>query len=166
MRKRRTLPPQERLKELLRYDPTTGHLTWKARKGSAAADRIAGTDNLTGHDVVRVDGVLYLAHRVIWKIQTGCEPPDYIDHRDLNGRNNKWENLRAATNGTNMMNANASKQNKSGVKGVFWYRTRQKWKAEINADGCRRHVGYFGSLDAAKLAMAEMRQKLHGEFAR
>lgn len=38
-----------------------------------------------GHMQSRIDGVLYLAHRIIWKMMTGKDPDRLVDHRDRKG---------------------------------------------------------------------------------
>ena len=45
--------------------------------------------------------------------------------------------------------------NTSGVKGVNWDKTNERWVARITIDGKRKCVGYFKTLEEAQKAMAE-----------
>ncbi len=172
------LPSQDELRSILDYNAKTGVLSWKRRPefsradigfNNKAAGKVAGTvtgraDSKYVH--IGIDGVYYGAHRIIWKMMTGEEPPDFIDHRDGDRLNNRWVNFRPADNGTNLQNAKLRKDNKSGIKGVFWESSRKKWVAVITVNGTSRRLGRFASIAAAKQAITEARDKLHGEFAR
>jgi len=104
------LPSVETLNELLTVDSSslTG-LTWKVnRRGTAKAGSTAGSQGSSGagvpHYQVKVEGVSYLAHRVIWKMTNGKDPENVIDHIDNNPLNNNISNLRDVTQGENMLN--------------------------------------------------------------
>lgn len=159
------LPTVERLRELFSYEPETGNLKWLIRRKGVNADMVAGAPS-HGYIVVRVDGVLYLAHRIIWKLVTGQEPLDQIDHEDLNRSNNRWSNLRPADNSKNMMNAGLSRSNTSGFKGVFWDGYAQKWRAKVKLNQVTHDFGRFHCFGKAVRAMCSGRAQLHGEFAR
>jgi len=49
---------------------------------------------------------------------TGNWPERFIDHKDQNKTNNKWDNLRLATKGQNSMNRGVQPNNKLGFRGV------------------------------------------------
>ena len=85
------------LRGLLAYDPSSGHFTWRVRRGRAAAGKQAGYPQSRGYIQIGVRGSLYLAHRLAWLYMTGEWPVAEIDHRDGVINNNKWENLRPAT---------------------------------------------------------------------
>ena len=61
----------------------------------------------------------YKVHQIIWVYMTGKWPDKLIDHEDLNGENNKWYNLRLATQSQNMMNVGLRATNTTGVKRGF-----------------------------------------------
>lgn len=101
-------------------------------------------------------------HRVIAGTPDGME----TDHIDGNGLNNRRENLRHATVAQNRKNQRILQANKSGIKGVYWNKRRQKWLAQIRVDGRRIYLGQFASSDFAAKAYATASANLHGEFGR
>lgn len=166
MIKKSLLPPAERLNELLSYEPDTGLLIRKVRRGSARVGDVVNCVNASGHITLNVDGKPYLAHRIIWKMVTGNDPVDEIDHEDVNGSNNRWANLRESNRPQNMANVPAPCTNTSGTKNVNFHRRHKKWHAKIRCNNKENHIGYFDSIEAAAAAVAEARARLHGKFAR
>jgi hypothetical protein len=163
------LPSLERLNELLSYDPETGALTWKSvPKGfqRAKAGDPAGTIGAKGYRVIGIDRKYYLAHRIIWKLMTGSDPDDQIDHKNTDRLNNRWENLRPVENGQNIQNSNVRKDNLSGVKGIHWDASHKKWRAVLRVNGKTIRLGRFSSKDDAANVIANARLSAHGEFAR
>ena len=108
------------------------------------------------------------AHRIAFLYIYGYIP-DYIDHKDLNGMNNKIENLRVATHRQNMMNVMPRKNNKSGYKGVSLFRSRSKWNARIVAveKGIKKYkkLGYFETAEEAASAYNIEARKQFGQYA-
>lgn len=169
------LPSLERLQELLAYDKQSGVLIWKVKPVKSRSDvgfnnkvggKTANTVGRSGYLVVGIEKKYYLSHRIIWKLMTGADPVDQVDHVDGNRLNNRWSNLRAAANGQNIQNSRIRKDNVSGVKGVHWDAHRKKWRAVITVNGYQRRVGRFSDLKEAEAAMTVARAKDHGEFAR
>lgn len=129
------LPSLRYLRECLDYRPRTGELVWLMRPQShfkservwkrfntMYAGTVAGnTDKSNERVLVSIDGVLYFAHRIAWKLHYGKEPPDLIDHKDTNGLNNRIKNLREASKSENSYNRGAQANNTSGVKGVTFH---------------------------------------------
>src|SRR5579859_378926 len=115
------LPSRENLLKFFVYDADSGLLFWKARDASQIPNDLArnGWNAKYSGQVascvfrkvvaVKIDGSRFKVHRVIWKLMTGKEP-DLIDHRNRNPLDNRWENLRTATNGQNCMNRAAGKR--------------------------------------------------------
>ncbi len=55
--------------------------------------------------------------------------------------------------------------NTSGYKGVSLFGRDSKWKAQIQVDGKKRHLGYFDDKIEAAKAYDRAALELHGEFA-
>ena len=138
---------QERLKTLLEYCPDTGEFFWKIQKGRCKSGERAGATDTYGYRVIRLDGMLYKAHRLAWLYVHGRWPEGLLDHINRNPGDNKLANLREATQSENMHNA--KRRSRSGVPGVRWRPERDKWTAQIRV-GYRTHMlGSFVSKDEA-----------------
>lgn len=140
---------QTRLKELLIYDKDTGVFTWRRRRGGkAAVGRSAGARDSYGYVVIRLDGVLYKAHRLAWFYSHGAWPEENIDHINRNKSDNRLKNLRLAGQSLNMHNANRI-AGQSGVVGVTWDSRRRKWCARIKIAYVSKFLGRFDTKNAA-----------------
>lgn len=158
---------QVRLKQLVSYNPETGLFTNK-RVGKHIKNHggIMGcTAKRTGYIVIRLDGKLYLAHRLAWLYVYGTMPPEKIDHKDTVRANNWIENLRLAGDHENAWNTGLLSRNKSGYKGVCWSEQRGKWRASIKHRGKYYHLGYFERAEDAYKVRCDEALRLHGEFA-
>ena len=83
----RSRPPitQERLKELVRYDPETGLFTSiKKRRGCKLGSILGTSIGKAEYLVMHLDYQLYYAHRLAWFYMTGEWPDPEVDHE--NGR--------------------------------------------------------------------------------
>lgn len=102
---------------------------------------------------------LIKAHRAAWAHYHGRWPTQDIDHIDGNKHNNRIENLRDVSRQENMRNVPLTKANKSGVKGVHWYKARNKWVASIMISGKHKHLGYFDLKEDAASARKAAERK-------
>lgn len=156
---------QERLRELLDYNPDTGILTRKVR----TSNRIMIGDPLgslrpDGYLQATVGGKLELVHRIVFMFLFGYLP-DEVDHINGVHTDNRALNLRAATKTTNQHNRRVRKDSASGVKNVQFNKDAQAWRVRIR-DGNKRHfIGDFKDLDEACLAATVAAEKHHKEFA-
>jgi len=89
------------------------------------------------------------------------------DHRNHNGLHNWRDNLRICNCSQNHqnMNMNPYKNCSSEYKGVSWYKTRQKWAAEIVVKNHKIRLGYFDNEIRAAKAYDQSAVKYFGEFA-
>ncbi len=87
---------QERLKELLHYDPETGIFTNRVDRGRRSkAGQRAGSRHTHGHWSIGLDGFAYLGHRLVWLYMTGVLPRTQLYHLDGDKCNNRYANLAA-----------------------------------------------------------------------
>lgn len=163
----------EYVRAILHYNPETGVFTWRERAGMRPQwnARYAGksSGNLSKKDKcwrIDIDDVAYLAHRLAWLYVTGEWPKDKIDHRDTNASNNRFKNLREATQAENACNTRRRSDNTSGLKSVGWHKQCSKWRARITKDGKEFHLGLFNNIEEAAAAYANAASEIHGEFAR
>ena len=161
------LPPQELLLEHFEYNPDTGVVTLiKARSTNTDINKVGnpvGTLSNRGYLIVCLNNKRYLLHRIIYKMVTG-EEPTFVDHRDGNPMNNKWTNLRSATQQQNNSNTTLRSDNTSGLKGVSWNKSSQKWKSTICKDGSTIHLGLYNTKEEAHEAYCNKGKELFGEF--
>ncbi len=162
---------QERLKELMDYDPLTGVFVRKTAPGRRVkVGDVAGCDDGYGYLCIWIDGKKYKSHRLAWLYVYGEFPPDSIDHINGVRYDNRIENLRAVTNQENTRNINKSANNTSGYLGVRWYKRDKKWAAQIkNKTGSvskHIHLGYFNNIEDAIEARKQGELKYWGEASR
>lgn len=156
----------EKLRSLLHYNQETGEFRWTNCFFKTKNGQVAGCVNGAGYVVIGVGGELYLAHRLAWLYQTGEWPEFEIDHKDLQGSNNAWLNLRAATHEQNLRNLGMRAANTSGRKGVYFSKDKNKWHARIRHGGKQIHLGYFEDLNKAADAYNSASEQFHQEFGR
>ncbi|MBS87175.1 MAG: hypothetical protein CMN64_04660 [Sphingobium sp.] len=160
----RTMPPQDELARLLRYDKETGNLYWMERPGSnrfngARAGKIASHEGRLGYMIVTIYNKHWMAHRIIWKLIYGQEPAE-VDHISGRRNDNRLSNLRASDRQTNMRNLRTRKDNSSGHIGVN--RTVDgTWRAYINEDGRFRNLGHFKTFDEVCRARVAAQNRLN-----
>ena len=158
---------QDRLKELLHYDPDTGVFTRRVslNGNNAIAGSRAGSPDSKGYILIKIDGVLRRAHRLAFLYMTGGAPPEFVDHINRVKDDNRWVNLRPATSRENKGNVGLRRDNTSGHRGVSWDKRARKWMAFGTRDGRKIHLGYFDSLDGAAAAAQAWREESFGIFA-
>lgn len=156
---------QERLKELLEYNPDTGLFTRLMSIGNQKVGNIAGTLRKDGYIQIKVDGKPYLAHQLAFLYMEGYFP-EMVDHINRIGGDNRWVNLRESNNQENQRNKAA--RSKSGYLGVSWKKRDQKWEVNVaNSKGSNIYGGHFDypQLGSAVRRANELRLQLHGENA-
>lgn len=162
------------LRQLLRYDPSTGRLYWRERDERFCPSnmidlwnkRWAGQEALTaackkGYRRGRILTQQYLAHRVVWAMHYD-EWPAQIDHFNRNPSDNRISNLRAVVQSENMHNRSKQKNNTTGVTGVqrLGPASKAKFGAKIKINGSTLWLGSFATLEEAAAARKAAEQKL------
>lgn len=94
-------------------------------------------------------------HRWIMQPKKG----EYVDHIDGNTLDNRRSNLRICSNAANLRNAGRRSNNSSGVTGVWWDKSRDKWSAEIKVNYRKKFLGRFNNIRDAIKARQKAEQK-------
>ena len=150
---------QEALQKIFYYNPETGDLI-RRRTG-----KVIKSPHNSGRYQVNINGgVVKLVHRVIWCYMTG-DWPEQIDHINGDPKDNRWINLRAATNTQNSRNSRKPKNNTSGYKGVSFISRLNKYRATIMVNRKHIYLGLFVDPKEAALAYNNAAIKYFGEFA-
>ena len=164
--KTKALPSQERLKEVLNYNPKTGDFTWiKKLSRKTKLGSIAGS--LDGsYLAIRIDKKKYKVSRLAWLYMTGEDPgSSIVEHKDQNKTNNAWTNLRLANSSQNNANINMFKHNTSGYKGVSQSKNNPKYQAKIQYNKKCIYIGSYDTAEEASEAYKVKAVELFGEFA-
>jgi hypothetical protein len=141
---------QDYLKEQLNYEPTTGLFTRKVSNNyRVKVGDVAGSMTAQGYRQINFNGKVYKAHRLAFLWMNGEFPTNQVDHINHNRLDNRWINLRVASQQENQRNASMRADNKSGFTGVGWHKRDKKWGARIRIKGKNKHLGYFTDLDEA-----------------
>ena len=70
-----------------------------------------------------------------------------VDHLDGNGLNNSRSNLRIVSHQQNLRNREGCQSNsKSGYRGVYWHKQREKWAASIRHNGKNISLGLYKNI--------------------
>ncbi|MBS9489452.1 HNH endonuclease [Citrobacter braakii] len=160
---RREMPDAEWLKETICY--RDGVLSFRKSRGGILAGSPLGYESPNGYLHVRLQGILYPVHRIVWKLHQGTDP-EFIDHVDGDKKNNNIHNLREVTRTQNNRNASLSKANTTGFTGVTFAKREGMYRAEIYAEGKRKSLGYYSKIKDAVLAYNSACDELHGEYGK
>ena len=153
------------IKQNLRYDPETGNLWWIQRRSGRQSGKPAGNnkgDYIQIHITSCEGRFLVYAHVAAYVLMTGVWPEHTIDHKDRNGLNNKWDNLRLATRSENSSNRGKRHSNHSGFKGVS--KNGNKWVARVTKDYKTVYLGSYSSKEEAHQAYKDKARELFKDF--
>lgn len=158
---------------LLRYDPQTGKLYWRERprhlfktdqSWRSWNTRYADTEAFTARDnngYLRgaIFGTGFKAHRVAWAVFYGGWPEHGIDHINGDRADNRIANLRDVPQSENVKNLSRASHNTSGITGVHWCNTWNRWIAKIKINGKTKTLGQFKNREDAIAARAKANER-------
>lgn len=101
-----------------------------------------------------------LLHRLIMNAPKGVQ----VDHENHNGLDCHRSNLRLATQSQNQYNSLLRSDNTSDFKGVYWDESHKKWRARIQIEGHRVHLGSYTSKEEAVKVYVDCARRVQGEF--
>lgn len=89
------------------------------------------------------------------------------DHREpMFTLDNRRQNLRIVDAQQSACNRRKNSLNTSGLKGVHFEKSRNRWRADIRSCGVRTTIGRFLTAEEAYAAYCEASVKFHGEYGR
>ena len=130
---------QNLLKEL--FDYKDNQLVWKNRpvKLKRLIGKIAGGLHKSGYRNIKIDNIIYPAHRLIWIYHYGSIDENLqVDHINGLKDDNAIENLRLVTAQKNCYN-----RSRLNAKGYSWNKNDKKWQASIWLNGKLKYLGSF-----------------------
>lgn len=147
------LPTQEKLNQILSYDPIMGILTWKIQPaGRIKIGSAAGfLHNRDGYRRVKIDGVAYVASHLAWVMYYGDKGvPTRIGHHNHDRADISIKNLFVSSAVKGAKNQVRSTANTSGITGVSYCRRGKLWCASIRINQIDINLGrYKRKSDAA-----------------
>lgn len=146
---------QDEIKTQLHYNPETGIFTRLVNKrGCAKIGYIAGSFNKKSKYIeVRVNGKLYVAHRLAWLYMTGSFPKIFIDHINRIRHDNRWINLREADYTQNNQNI--------PIRVGYRLTASGKYQARVTINSKTLNFGLYETKDEAINAYIKAKRELH-----
>lgn len=139
----RIMLTQERLKELLRYRKNIGVWKWKKSRSGCSNGLNAGGIHSDGYRYIRIDGKLFQSSRLAFLYVEGYLPENQVDHKNRIRDDDRWDNLRHVSAQCNIRNSGMLRNNKSGVKGIYWNKNRNQWQTHISVGKKGKFLGLF-----------------------
>ena len=158
----------EILREMLDYNPETGEFRWRVDPtGRHPVGSLAGHRGSKGYWFVTIRGEGYAAHRLAWLYMTGAWPRDQLDHKTRRKDDNRWNSLREANNGQNMIARpresfrTPGKPVKRPYRGVQYIERLNKYAAVVGP----KHIGVYETAEEAREAYLREAKARYGDFA-
>lgn len=103
-----------------------------------------------------IKGHLVLQHRLVAAAFLGLDLANtkcQVDHINRIKTDNRVVNLRLVTHQQNQFN--------KGAKGVTWNKKLNKWQAQIQSSGKKKHLGMFVKEEDARQAYLSEKHRIH-----
>lgn len=150
----------EELKAMLSYDPDTGIFTRIKQSSNSKIGKELGSKHSAGYVVIGFKSKNRFAHRLAWLYMTGEWPTKQIDHINGNRSDNRFVNLRVATQSENNQNKKtASSKSTTGLLGVC--RHKNGFGAMIRVNGISKWIGLYKTAEEAHAAYLTEKRKVH-----
>jgi len=113
--------------------------------------------------ITKHKGKVYKQHRMVLNLcdENANIEVDHINHDTLDNRKNE---LRIANRSENCINRTLSKHNKSGITGIYWCNSANKWAVQISKDKVKHYLGVYADLTEAIAIRKQAEQLYHKEF--
>lgn len=148
------------LRHLLHYDPLTGEWTWvnPLPHSSVRPGDKAGRIMDNGRRQLRIASGFYYSSRLAWLYMTGEWPKDQIDHVNRLNGDDRWANLREATQSENSYNRSWCESN-GDMRGI------RKHGRQYRVDIGNAYLGLYDNLESAKKVRDQALADWAGPFA-
>lgn len=144
------LPSVNYLKYHFDYNPDSGRITKLTTTGQTGIKgNFADASIHNGYRKVSINGELYSAHRIAWKLYYGTEPPHVIDHINECPRDNRIANLQELTTQENIEKHHLLEKGYLGSVAP----QGNRWVAQVKGT----HKGMFSTREEAVEALKRYR---------
>jgi HNH endonuclease len=147
---------QEKIKSL--FDYKCGSLYWKVKRPHINVGDKAGYILTKGYRRIKINGLSYPEHHLIWLYHNGSLPKDQIDHINRIKDDNRIENLRECNNSENNQNRMPKKY------GVYFHKKSGKYHVRIRKGGKCVFSEYHDTQESAEQAYKNFKKMYHQFF--
>ena len=128
--------------------------------------RLIGYKEKDGYIRISINNKHLYLHRFLYEQYHNIKltKEEQIDHINNIRDDNRICNLRIATASQNQQNRNAPKNNKSGLKSIYWDKRKNKYKSCCKFNNKNIHIGYFDNIEDAKIAYDNKIKELNEKF--
>lgn len=148
------------LRELLIYQPDTGKFVARCTTARLTEGVEVGGPHGSGYTLIRLKPYRGFAHRLAFLYMTGAHPQGNVDHINGIRDDNRWCNLRDASQCVNMQNLKGARtDSRTGLLGVA--PNGKRWMAMIMANGKRKYLGTYDTPEEAHAAYLHEKRLVH-----